>query len=618
MIVPNGQIAFLSNVPITNSYEHTIDFKDANEQIAYWRPFVKIELNNYTYIRREREYLAVSCNIAELDNVNYMYFRARDNERLYYAFVIDKTYVNEGVTNVYFQIDVLQTFMFDYSFRESYIQQAHVDRWENAGKPRYSLTDEGLDYGTDYKVESAYKIEQEPGIRWLLVTTVDFSSIDESGGLQFDKTKSDPVPSTFKSFLVPFVTRNSNNVTNVICTITGAHTSADVIVDTYTGLIDQMLKNKLGEFIKSIAVLPYNPFVDETIKNGETYKVIFSPNVKINTVTLPKVSDGLTGAMIAITYAPAEFFSGRLATGEWSLGLENTLPSTDEWAEVKSKPLTTKRNKKYESKLLCYPYRYNLLADWRNDTVVYKNEFLDGDTITIKYVTALTYNAPFRFYIDDYKDDKLGRNNALTQPLAPEMPIISDEYSTYMLQNKNTIQANLTNSYINAATGVVKGAINGAGAGGAYGAIFGAVGGAVNGALDVSAQIRSQNALQQDLKAKPDHIINSVDSAFNVTDGTDIVSFYRMAITPEAEAILSDYFNMYGYIVKRVEVPNLKSRKRFNYLKTVSASIVGSISQRWLTELKAIYDKGVTVWHYSEEDFNFLDYSFENIEVKLL
>lgn len=627
MIVPSGEIAFLSNVPITNSYEHTIDFKNANEQHAFWRSFVKIELDNYSYIRREREYLSVGVDIAELDNVNYMYFRARDNDRLYYAFVIDKVYDNNGTTKVFYQIDVMQSFMFDYQFKASYIQQSHVDRWEEPGKPRYSLTEEGLDYGTDYKVESAYKIEQDPGIRWVLVTMSDYSSV-LGAGYSTNTSEVYPVPSSFVSFLVPFSTKPIGPTITVKCEggFIGYTTIAQQVKTNYKLLIRGMLGGGLGEYIKSIALLSYNPFVDEYLADGT---VVLNPNATYGIASLKMGGKGVIGNVdgstqegdivadfIVISSAPAEMFNGVLAEAEWTLGLDDSLPITSDWEAIKSAPLTTKRNKKFESKLLCHPYRYNILADWRNDTVIYKNEFIPTQ-LRVKYSMALSYNAPFRFYIEDYKGDSLGRNNALIQPLAPEMPIISDEYSTYMLQNKNTIQANLTNSIVNASSNVIKGAIGGAMTGGGYGAIGGAIGGVVSGGLDIQAQIRSQNALQQDLKTKPDRIVNSVDSSFNVSDGTDIVSFYRMSITPEAEDILADYFNMFGYTVKRVEVPDLKSRKRFNYIKTISANITGNISQRWLNELKMIFDKGVTLWHYTETDFNYLDYSYENMESKL-
>ena len=75
---------------------------------------------------------------------------------------------------------------------------------------------------------------------------------------------------------------------------------------------------------------------------------------------------------------------------------------------------------------------------------------------------------------------------------------------------------------------------------------------------------------------------------------------------------------MSGYKVNRVDVPNTRSRVRFNFIKTVGANIVGSFNQDDLSKIKSIYKNGVTIWHYSATVFYPLDYSYENIEVNLL
>lgn len=616
MAKPTGYIYLLNNVILSRDYEHTIDFKDANEQYSYFRGFTKFSLENYSYIRREREYISVGLPMNDLDDINYLIFRSETDGRLYYAFVTNKIYNSPNVTWVFFEIDVLQTYMFDYKWQPSYIAQAHVDRWTAEHKPIYSKTDEGLAYGTEYIIETAFKIEQSTNVRWLLLTMVDPASDPESGLTVENFIASigdfDPVESAFGCYLIPILL--DPTLENVAITDSAGTFE---IFTSYADFIKFMQNSAFGNYIRSVALLSYNPFLSEGNIQGAVQYFRINTGVTAEFTYFEK-SDGAYVNMLCLSKIPEEYFKGILARAEWTIGLENTLPTAAQWEELRKNPYTTPRDKRFESKLLCAPYRYNLLTDWRNDPVVFKNEYMVPDKIEINYSMALSYNAPFRYYITDYKRDPQGRYTTLSQPLGLEMPIISDAYYTYMLENKNTIQANLTNAIINAGASMTQGAISGAAVGGLWGAVGGAATGAVNGILNISAQIRSENAKQADLKMKPDTVINSNDSAFNIVDDNSAITFYRMRICCENEEILGEIFNISGYKVNRVEIPNTRSRVRFNYIQTSKANIIGSFNQTDLSMIKEIFDRGITIWHYSETDFHPFDYSYENMERNLL
>lgn len=639
MAIPNGDINLFRNVPLMASYEHTIDFKSKEEQFTYLFGFRKHTLTNYSYIRKEREYIAVELSLADLDDVNYLSFRSTEGDRLYYAFVTDKIYVNQFTSHIFFQIDVMQTYMFDYEWRASYIQQAHVDRWTADHKPIYSKTDEALNYGSEYIVESAYRVQQNDRVRWALVCMKDYLPI-LSEGMAVSRTVIYPMPSPYALLLIPI---NVDSFINIFDSITcnnfdwkeGALSTTPVGNISDMGDFTQaMLNGGIGDYIHSITILPYNPLIEEEKieedEDGTYYNFSFKSSIRVSTVSFQKVKtnpdgtvtpDGsLNGRFLIITYIPDIGYNQlrALARMDWDNGLSGSMPTAEQWNEIKANPRKTKRDKRFESKLLCSPYRFNLLTDWRNEPVIYKNEYLGSDKIEIDYSFALSPTTPFRYWIKDYKKDPEGRNTCLSQSLALELPIISDAYYSYLLQNKNTIQANLTNSIINGFAGVANGAIAGAGTGGAYGAIFGAVTGAVGGALSVTAGIRSENAKQMDIDSRPDSIISSADGTFNVLDKNVDINFYRMRICCENEEIIGEIFNMSGYKVNRVEVPNTRSRVRFNYIQTVGANIVGSFSQEALLKIKEIYNNGITIWHYSDTDFYPFDYSYENMEISLI
>ena len=620
MAIPSGEIYLLKGVPLNTSYEHTIDFKNKDEQFSYFYSFVKHVVTKYQYIRYEREYLSVELPLTALDDVNYILFRSADGERLYYAFVTDKTFTNPHTSAIFYQIDVMQTFQFDYKWRASYIKQSHVDRWTAEHKPIYSMTDEGLDYGSEYAIESAYRLEQSPNVRWLLVSMKDFSAI-QVGGFNFDNTKLEPISSPFISLIVPVVIDKNGTYSDTFFKVTNSDSveifegSSATVYAGYETLITLMLQESLGDYIQSIALLTYNPFIESA---GDLVSSFVDVKLS-NAANYANVVFGLKGGgnfpFLGVYVANKSLFNNVLARAAWNIGLENTLPTSAQWAEIKSKPYTTPRDKRFESKLLCAPYRYNLLTDWRNAPITLKNEYMTTDEIVVNYSLAISHNAPMRFWVKDYKRDPDGRYTSVSQPLAPDFPILSDAYSQYLLQNKNTIQTNVSNAMLNAGAGVITGAASG---GSLLGMLVGAAGGAMHGALNVTTMVRSENAKQMDLKTVPDSVINTSDSAFNIVDRNDVLTFYRMSICCENEHIIGDIFNMSGYKVNRVDIPNTRSRTRFNYLQTVGANIVGSISQRFIEELKEIFNNGVTIWHYNSEHFNMLDYSYENIEVNLI
>lgn len=615
MSTPQGTIYLLNNVPLTASYEHTIDFKNRDDQYSYFMRNLKKDLSNYSYIRKEREYIIAELSMAELDDINYMIFRSSANDRLYYAFVTDKIYVNDYTTQLFYELDLLQTYQFDYKWQPSYIKQAHVDRWTAEHKPIYSKTEEALNYGTEYMIESGYKLQQDNNLRWLLVTIRNPSELLESGSTGGGVTGFAGVNSPFRIMLIPFFINWDNNGEDY--REIKVENNEIGKIETFDGLVNLMQNTNIGDFIISISLLLYNPLIVSSTTNGKMTTITLDTRASYGRYNFKGMD-----VPFLIFWATDDYtlFNGEklLAVTDWDTGLSGSLPTAEEWEEIKRKPYTTKRDKRWESKLLCSPYRYNILSDWRNAPTIYKNEYLTTDKIEVNFTYALSSTAPFRFWIKDYKRDPEGRYTSLSTLVSPEMPIISDAYYRYMLENKNTIQANLTNSIIGAASSTLQGAISGAAVGGVWGAVGGAATGLANGALNISAQIRSENAKQADLKAHPDTIINSTDSSFNINDKNTELTFYRMRLCCENENIIANIFNMTGYTVNRVEVPNTRSRTRFNYIQTLGANIIGSFNQKHVERIKAIYDKGVTIWHYSEKDFNYLDYSYENIEVNLL
>ena len=81
-------------------------------------------------------------------------------------------------------------------------------------------------------------------------------------------------------------------------------------------------------------------------------------------------------------------------------------------------------------------------------------------------------------------------------------------------------------------------------------------------------------------------------------------------IKPEYAEIIDNFFEMYGYKINKLKVPETTSRKYWNYVKTIDINMEGNIPETDLTELKNIFNTGVTIWHTD----NMYNYSLNNHE----
>ena len=620
MSKPSGTVYLCKNAIVDRTYSHTIDFKDPNEQRAYWGSLIKYSIFDVTYVRRQRQYIRVDYTLDQLKDVNYLFYTAEENGKLYYCFVTGKEYYSDNTTYIYFETDVLQTYMFDYQVKPSYVLQEHCDRWDANHKPIYSRTEEGLDYGAEYTVESAYNIKSNNDIEWYLAICKEHTT-KVTGGYKGGLNGIVDVQTPFTYYLLPNLREENspdiNNV-NVFTLIDNVNSGNNHIVNSVSSFMEFMSRGGFGDFVQQIVRLPYLPFKYKTDELNHVIDFSGQDEIKVSYSVFEKTYD-MTGSLTFIRIVGMyNKVTKELAEMGIFEGIESAMPTTEQWEEIIRNPYTTERDKRFESKLLTHPYRYNLLTDWKNQPMIIKNEYIGGDKIKVNFTQSFGMNGSSRYWLDNYKKDPNGRATSLIQLTQDEAPVVNDAYYSYLLANKNQIDANKTNAMISGITNVGQGMIAGAMAGGIYGAVGGAITGTITGALNYGALIRSENAKQRDLKNLPDTIINANDSAFNSQDDNIYLSFYRYKICCEFEELLADTFNMTGYTVKRVKLPNLKTRSRFNYIKTVGANIIGSFDQDDVTMLRQIFDNGITFWHYNTVNFKPLDYSLENIETKLL
>lgn len=126
-IAPDSIIRVLKNCPLDNTYDHTIYFASEAAQSAYFIGLTKYNLTNQTYQRVQLGKMRVSHKADDLYDCNYLMFKnTAYGDKWFYAFITSVEYVNNVTSEVTFEIDVMQTWFFDYTLGQCFIEREHA------------------------------------------------------------------------------------------------------------------------------------------------------------------------------------------------------------------------------------------------------------------------------------------------------------------------------------------------------------------------------------------------------------------------------------------------------------------------------------------------------------
>ena len=126
-ITPQTNIRLLHNVPFDANYVHSLYFASKEGQTTYFQNLTKYNLNAYSYQRYDKGVLRVQILADNLYDINYMMFQNKAfGNKWFYAFVDKVEYVNDVTTSIYYHIDEIQTWLFDISFAQCFVERMHT------------------------------------------------------------------------------------------------------------------------------------------------------------------------------------------------------------------------------------------------------------------------------------------------------------------------------------------------------------------------------------------------------------------------------------------------------------------------------------------------------------
>lgn len=118
---------YLLNVPLDNEYKHTFYFVNQTEQLNYFNSKKVKSYTDFTYQRKDST-LRIPVPFDEAIKCNYvMYQNQAFNNKWFFAFITNYEFKNDDVTEIKIETDVIQTWLFDYQIKASFIEREHVD-----------------------------------------------------------------------------------------------------------------------------------------------------------------------------------------------------------------------------------------------------------------------------------------------------------------------------------------------------------------------------------------------------------------------------------------------------------------------------------------------------------
>lgn len=145
-ITPQTELRLLK-CPIESDNRNQLTFSNATTQYNYFNSLPKLEVDNFTYQRKDST-IRYPAHVDSIISYNYvMYQNEAYTNKWFYAFITNMEYVNDNMTLITIKTDTFQTWQFDMIWKRSFIEREHVNS-DNLGE---HTVPEGLETGA-YKV----------------------------------------------------------------------------------------------------------------------------------------------------------------------------------------------------------------------------------------------------------------------------------------------------------------------------------------------------------------------------------------------------------------------------------------------------------------------------------
>ena len=130
VIVPSSNIVLLKT-PMELGDDNQLTWSTKQEQYNYFNSLPKLLLDDATYQRKDNEIrFPTSSTITYEDLIQYnycMYQNEAYDDKWFYAYITEINYINDGMSTIKIETDVWNTWCFDITLKQSFVEREHVN-----------------------------------------------------------------------------------------------------------------------------------------------------------------------------------------------------------------------------------------------------------------------------------------------------------------------------------------------------------------------------------------------------------------------------------------------------------------------------------------------------------
>lgn len=115
-------ITLIKNFRYDNNYDYVKSFGSKADQENYFNSLGKIVIDTEGYVKEYTSF-SVDRNYDDLVNEGVNYLIIDNGLRDVYCFITSKEYLSEDVTRLNYEVDVFQTYLFDFDIKKSFIER---------------------------------------------------------------------------------------------------------------------------------------------------------------------------------------------------------------------------------------------------------------------------------------------------------------------------------------------------------------------------------------------------------------------------------------------------------------------------------------------------------------
>lgn len=553
MGIPNS-IARLGVVPFDRTYRHTMTFPSRVAQTSYFTGVCTRVMSESVYIRPEDGSVRFNVNASEINQHNYIMFTNTESSRWWYAFVLDVEYINDETSRVVFQVDVMQTWMFDYTVHPCYVEREHanddtVGNW---------LLDEPVSTGE---------------LKFVASDILDSTSHPSTGLTELVPivfTSQEPYSGDWGGFAKRTVNGGWNNA---VYSGAGMYVFKSGVLDEVNSWLTSLNKAGGGSAVSSIILFPKALIPDNWPSGGNVFDSFQKAETKqVEWAPFVDARNGLDGYMPRnnklYTY-PFNFLRVTNFRGAYhDYRFEFFSDSTQPRFNVRGTPDAA-------ADIFCQPKDYNGL------TVGVEEQLSLGGIVQANWV----YNSYQNWLAQNAGNNLLNLISGALMLIPAGKAIGAGvkgalEFGGLKAANRIDIVKDM------AGVNAIEAAAAGMG---------------VQNLAKLGANVF-------DASQAPSKMVGTVTGAAVSGIGYGTFGAYRMCVRRNFAKLIDDFFDVYGYTTQELKVPNVTGRACWNYVKTRNSCVTGAIPSADLAQINANFDNGITFWH----DANVGDYNRSN------